>query len=488
MTLVPILIFWVLFVIGAVAPLPVLLCLFFGSLSFGTLAVVPPEWTRGLTLTATPFLSLLLIFRATLQSPGWFGWNLVQRLPRNQWLLLAFWAVAILATVTLPFVFAGQVEIIPMRGQQHWKPVPLQPSMQNFSQLAYLSVSIVLVLAFTKLLRAETTRRNLALALCFGGIAAILTGCLDLASLYVDLDFLLKPLRTATYALAVDVRMLGGKRVVGLMPEASAYGSVCLGLLSAIYFYRHLFTNFWSRELVAPLIVAGLAVFCFLSKSSGTLVGLGIFVGLVVVDWLWRALVLKPEHVRRKGLRIEAAAFLAILVVAVGYVLVNPEITKPIWALVDKMVLQKSGSLSFEQRGMWRETAWNALWKTHGLGIGVGSARASSSFVTVVSNTGILGGILYYGYLLSCYLTRAKHLGPQEQVVVAGFRRAILPELVIATLVVCTVDFGPIMALHFGLIGSVASSVWFSSAGGACLEPANGSTDVVVPVGEPEDR
>lgn len=135
----------------------------------------------------------------------------------------------------MPRIFAGLVTIIPMRLEEWTSGIPLYPTQQNISQLMYLTISIVTVSTACALaFRSASTRQHLLSALCVGGVLIVFTGVLDLAGLGPYLDMF----RTAQYAYSTDVEIADVKRVVGLMPEASAYGSLAVSFLSAIYFFR----------------------------------------------------------------------------------------------------------------------------------------------------------------------------------------------------------------------------------------------------------
>ena len=114
--------------------------------------------------------------------------------------------------------------------------VPLQPTTQNLSQLAYMTISIITVFAFACVLKRPGWWTAILQGLLLGGVVAIVTGLLDMAGQASPIGAALAPFRTASYALLTDVEILGAKRVVGLMPEASAYGGLCISLIAALHF------------------------------------------------------------------------------------------------------------------------------------------------------------------------------------------------------------------------------------------------------------
>ncbi len=62
MDLIPVILFWVLLLIGMASRGPFIFYLLFGSMSFGSLAVIPPEITQGLSFTPPPIIALAIIF------------------------------------------------------------------------------------------------------------------------------------------------------------------------------------------------------------------------------------------------------------------------------------------------------------------------------------------------------------------------------------------------------------------------------------------
>ena len=55
----------------------------------------------------------------------------------------------------------------------------------------------------------------------------------------------------------------GSKRVVGLMPEASAYGTTCLGVVANLVFLRPCFESARLRNYIVPFTILGLLAMKF---------------------------------------------------------------------------------------------------------------------------------------------------------------------------------------------------------------------------------
>lgn len=459
MNYIPIALFWLLAAMAFFSPRPKgLLYLFFATMPFGSFAVVPPALTAGLTFTATPMVALLIIARVFMDARGLEYLLRMALAPRGLLLLFLFWAISAVITLFMPRVFAGEIEIIPMRLAVFMRSEMLQPTKQNISQLAYLTISVLSVPAIARLMSSPQMRQHALYALCLGGAITIATGLIDFASQYIPIQPLLAPFRTATYALLTEVSIYAGnKRVVGLMPEASTYGALCISFLTAIYFFRRSLLNENLRRKFVPVLLAGLALFTWLSTSSAAYVALIILAGVMGLEWLWRA-----SLSRRSGLKRDLG--LEFLVAFGGFVgvcavlLFNPALIDPIIGLFNHMVLEKTTTSSFEERSFWTATSWQALLDTNGLGVGLGGTRASNSLVAILSNTGFAGGLCYYAFVLQTLLRRARPDDTTGVAMLNAVRWSIIPVFTSALLVGTTADFGYFNAWLYAMALAVAIS------------------------------
>ena len=425
-----------------------LVCGFFASLPFMSFAVVPVDFLGGLSLTPAPVLGTLLVLRTALAGRGARVMLTDALLPRRMLLLTLFWAVAVVITLFMPAILAGRVLVIPVRAA--WMgPVPLIPSAQNLSQLGYLTVSVLLALAFAVILREPEGRRRAFGALCLGGWVAVATGLMDYASLRLPLEAVLAPFRTASYALLVSDQALGGKRVVGLMPEASSFGLLCLGFLSLLCFLRRGLDG--ERRAGLPVLLGLLAVCVWLSTSSAAYVGLALLGIVLAVDWVWRAAGLRRGAPGRHGLAAEAWVAGGALAAVMLVLVVFPAGPERLVAGFDAMVLQKPSSSSYLERSQWTATSWRALLASWGLGVGVGSTRASSSIVAVAAGTGLLGAALYLAFVAQTLARRARPGDAEGALLLGGLRWALLPPFAVDLMIGSGADFGPFLAFLFGL-------------------------------------
>ena len=280
-----ILAFWTIAGWAFVAPdVRRLLYVWFAGLPLMSFAVLPVAVTGGLTLTPAPVIAALIVLRIALRRRGIEGMLAAALAPRRLLLLTVYWMVAVIVTAFMPRILAGRVTVVPVR--EAWLgPSPLAPSMQNASQLIYLTISVLFVIALAEGLRDPRVRQAALQALVLGGLVTVVTGTLDWASAKLPLEWLLAPFRTASYALLVSDRLMHAKRIVGLTPEASSFGLVCLSLLTMLWFFRRGLEARWVRDGVVPPLLLALAAFVWLSTSSAAYVGLAVLGLAVLGEW-----------------------------------------------------------------------------------------------------------------------------------------------------------------------------------------------------------
>lgn len=449
---IPIAIFWALAHWGAFGKSHVLLYLFFGSMSFGAFAVIPTELTGGLTLTPTPMLALLIIMRSMLAQGGMNFFTGIAFQSKGLLLLFLFWLVAIVTTIFMPRIFEGEVMIIPVRLVLESFGEPLAPSVQNFSQLVYVTISVFTVFAFTYVLYDPVQRQHALKAICLGAAIAVFTGFIDYLNQYIPLDAILEPFRTATYSLLTEVEIFGSKRVVGLMPEASAFGGLCIGFLSLVYFFRHAMTDPWLRHRVVPVLAFLLMLFVWLSTSSGAYLSLFVFFLVAILEWVWLRRGNAVATDAPRGLGYEFWIVSTVLL-GIGFVLLfSPTLFEPMITMIDDMVFSKTQSSSYEERSMWTAVGWQALIDSWGFGVGVGSTRTSNFAAAIFSNTGVIGGLLYFSFVVQTLRRKCPPANNEiSRAMLVAVRCACIPAFVGGLLAGTTADFGSYNAFLYGL-------------------------------------
>jgi hypothetical protein len=216
-------------------------------------------------------------------------------------------------------------------------------------------------------------------------------GLVDLVGKYVFRSDVLEFLRTADYVMLTDTGIMGFYRLVGTYPEASAFAFASAGPLAFTF-------ALWQalpRQRLWLIMFVVLTVLLALSTSSTGYVFLG-FASIAVVLLVFR-------QVARGALDMGTVWVIAIfvlgLVAVTGLTITNPQFLQPLFDLIDESVLRKAGSNSAIERFTWNRQGMTNLVDTAGLGIGLGSSRTSSWPIALISQTGVIGALLYFCFL-----------------------------------------------------------------------------------------
>jgi hypothetical protein len=456
MTLLPMAIYWVFALWGVFSHRPILLYVLTVSSAFGAMAVVPTNLTGGLTFTPLTMSAMLICVREFLLFRN--GLSKLFRLTtssRSGLILLLYWLVALVVTLFAPRFFQGEIEVVPMRVLGFMMTDWLRPTTQNISQMAYFTISIFSLFAFTIMMGKPGMLRHLTQAWMAGAIALIVTGGLDWLTSYMPIEPLLAPFRSATYALLTDVSVAdGAKRVVGLMPEASSYGMVCAQFLAVLIFLRLYLPEEHARAR-AKWLTVGLFCCTVLSTSSAAYVGLGVLAAAVGLEWMWRTMRQHNSRIRRSVLSDLNVAIVAGLFLC-AVVIFLPRVLDPVVERVQSMVFEKVETDSFAERSMWTRVSVEAGFSSYLIGVGVGSTRASNSIAAIFSNTGIVGLLLYCIFLARMFISRLPaQLQPTERAFASALRWGYLPVFIIGVLIGTSSFFGSIEALRMGFLLSL---------------------------------
>jgi hypothetical protein len=252
------------------------------------------------------------------------------------------------------------------------------------------------------------------------------------------------------------------------MPEASVFGalSVLQGAAIAMIYPCCAGRLRW--------LAAGTAVCLFvmaaLSTASTAYLGLTVAALLLAVNWFRRTIAV---HVpRRSGMRVEFVALAALGTVALGLLLAAPAVFDYAGEMLDLMLFQKMTSESYVERMRWNETAMDGFLATSGLGVGLGSARASNWFVAVLSNTGVAGAALMAAFLIQTLTRRTPLDSPQRAEILIALKFVALLGLALAALVGTSADPGVGAAAIYGTIAGLARPWRLPSPGKISSKPS----------------
>lgn len=457
--------FWSLALWGLFSRRQVLVWLFFAMLPFGAFAVVPVQATGGLSLLAVHVTAAFFLLRQILLRRHGLADLLTTALRLPGVILTAFWTVALLVTLFMPRLLAGQVAIVPM-ATAYQEVALLRPTLQNVSQLAYLTLSTLLVFAFANFFRSRQHQPLILRGLMFSAIVTIITGVLSYLEGFLPLGPFLDAFKNASYALLDNAAISdGSRRLTGLMPEASSYGGLTLGLLACLFFLRGSVEDRAQAVRLNSIIIV-LAILLVMSTSSAGYVGLGVLGLLMGLDWFTRAFRINRPRFSYSGVRQDFFLALAIIGFAAAAVMITPGVFEPVMQRLDEIIFSKVETSSYIERSAWTATSLQAGLDSYLVGVGLGSTRASNFAVALFASTGLLGFILYFCFVARLLLTPAAKGEPRLQGLASGLKWSFFPSFVASLLIGTTPDFGVFEALRFGALMALLQ------ARGAAMPPA----------------
>jgi hypothetical protein len=446
----PALLLWALLIPTALSKGPALLYMLVVVNVFMALQMLPGDG-GGANLLPSTIYAVAFVAKVAL-APGNVMRGLEAALDwRRLGLFTGFIVYAALTALVLPRVFLGLIEVIPVSGGDLNGSSLLQPRSGNITQTCYMLSSYLAAVAFAVIGSRADVRDRYMQALLWGALALILTGIADLVTYRAGLGSLLDPFRTAQYAMLTDVEAAGVKRVVGLTSEASTYGTLCISAATPILFLRALYPR-GLRRLAANLCVLGLLGMAALSTSATAYVGGGVLSVLYAFDILRRAT--DRRAAARGNLGWELAGLLGLAIVALAVLALSPGLATQLSELADKILFQKTESLSYEQRTLWTGVGWQAFLDSGGLGVGLGSIRTSNWAISILGSTGVFGGALIFGLFGQKLTASTRNLSPEDAMFTKAMKLSLIPFLAMSSLGGTIPDIGIGVAAALGLLSS----------------------------------
>lgn len=368
------------------------------------------------------YLSILLIFRTAAEI-------VVNRFTLNAFVLarlrpLLYFLIAVFVVLFIALCFfQGQVETL--RGTMGYKSSLTQPfhlGRENFTQVAYLILNICLIYA----LGHNGARRPIdgllkewdvavACGLCFAAAICVWQFASLYAGLWFPSDFFYS---NAGYNRADSQAMVGLFRINGPFEEPSTLGYTFTGYILYAWLRYRQYPTATSVALIAACI------FCMLVSTSTTaFVGLFLFASLAIFDVLSSRVHLVTKDFKLSSGQIAAIGIVAIAILGGGVVIARN--WQAIHVILQHTVFQKTESTSFQQRSFADLLGLKIFVETYGIGVGLGSHKANSLLMTLLSNTGVAGVVLFSAFAYS--LLRPFRAPFYDHRTAEGLRRAIRP-------------------------------------------------------------
>lgn len=381
-----------------------------------------------------PFLTALAPWR-----PGFF--------------LLLLTAFGLFTAVFFPRMFHGMTQTMTVQrsigSHSLIALVPLQASSNNITQSVYAVGGLIAFIATFAFFR-----RNNVPAIFVSGILIVagvnLSFALaDIVTYFTHTDFLLAFVRTANYALLTNAEKGGLKRISGTFPEASAFADFTLVLFAIV-------ASLWLagiRSSITGLISGLLLVALILSTSATALVGLAVILPILCLQ-SFQASRFEPGT----GRPIMIVSILAGMPLVIFFVLiVMPDLVHNLREFLDEMLFSKADSQSGRERFMWNAMAYQAFLDTNGFGAGLGSARASSFGLVLLSNIGVFGTLLFAVFVARLLMADTRP-GPssskQALAVVRAAKAGLITVLISAATSGTVYDLG---LMFYILAGSISA-------------------------------
>ncbi len=374
------------------------------------------------------------------------------------WLLLLT-VYGVFSALFLPRLLEGVTEtMIVLRSSAGHRIIDLTPlsfSSNNITQTVY-AVGGLFCFAFTyAYLKCGGTARDVINAMLVLAVANLIFALLDVITYRTGTAHLFDFIRTANYALLTGSEKAGFKRISGTFPEASAFAGYTIVLFA--------FTaSLWIDRVrtVATGGIAGLLLLALLLSTSTTAL---VSLAMVMVFLLWRAL---PASYGRRATGRPATIALALFAVPLCFMLVfvlMPEFAKAVQDFLDETLYSKLNSQSARERMQWNAVAFQVFLDTWGWGAGLGSARASSYALVLLSNVGLIGTVLFLLFVGNTLMMKSAG-GFHEHATMRAARAGVLAGLSEAMISGTVYDLG---LLFFILAGSAAALRWVPAQAGA---------------------
>jgi hypothetical protein len=368
------------------------------------------------------------------------------RFPEPGFWLLCLVLYGVASAVLAPRLLGGNIPIIPLGTSDYastGSTVPLGPVSSNFTQSIYLVADLICFAITASIASTPRGFETIARALLVCAAANILLAFLDIGTYATGTDWLLDFIRNAQYTLHFDDQVTGMKRIVGSFTEASSFARTTLGLAA---FTGTLWVCGRSPLLTGPLAAISF-VLIVLSTSSTGLAGAPLVLLIVYATAAMRT-GFQPSRPYR------SAAVLCAPLVGIAVILaisLNDAASDTIRNYFDTLIFEKSTSASGIERGSWNTFALQNFFDSYGIGVGLGTSRASSFPLALLSNVGVPGTLFYLLFIGIAFLGRRGRpmSGPSDVRLAA--RNACLGLIIGDTFAAPTVEQGLLFYILVGV-------------------------------------
>ena len=446
---------WIVGIVALTAPVRWSFFIMILSTVFGAAAAFSVPGLGGASVLVPSLF--LLFFTARLFAAYGEGPFLASLAPwRPGFFLLLLTAFGIFTAIFFPRMFQGVTQTMTVErsigAHSLIALVPLRFSSNNITQSVYAAGGLICFITTFAFFRRQGIP-----AIFINGtliVAGVNLGfaLADIVTHFTHTDFLLSFVRTANYALLTNAEKGGLKRISGTFPEASAFADFTLVLFAIV-------TSLWLsgiRPKVTGTFAGLLLLALILSTSATALVGLAAILPILSLQSF-----LASRREPGAGRPVLIVAILTSMPLAIFFVLiVMPDLAHNLHDFLDEMLFSKADSQSGRERFMWNAMAYQAFRDTSGFGAGLGSARASSFGLVLLSNIGIFGTLLFaifVGRLLIADI-RSQHSPSREtSAVLRAAKAGVITVLISAATSGTVYDLGLMFYILAGSISALSA-------------------------------
>lgn len=326
--------------------------------------------------------------------------------------------------------------------------IPLEPSGNNITQSVYAAGGMGCFAVSVAYYGRHGALEDLYKAIVIVSLVNLAFAVLDVVTWAIGAEFILDFVHTANYAFLTAAEKGGLKRISGSFPEASAYAGYTLALFSVT-------ASLW-LDRVKPRVTGPVALALFttlaLSTSATAYVGLISMLGFLTLRSLSAPVF--GRKAQRPVLLVSLIVSAPVLL-GIGMILL-PGVADTVIGFLNEMLFDKLDSQSGQERMMWNAVAYKTFLDTGWLGAGIGSARASSYLLVLLSNVGVPGLVLFVLFLGAILVVPPMaHMDEFDRGVIRAARAGVLAGMAEAMTSGTVYDLG---LLFYVLAGAVAAN------------------------------
>ena len=373
--------------------------------------------------------------------------------PKPGFWLVCFTVYAVFAAYFMPRIFYGSTYINAV-GVTEYGPavstVPLSPTSGNLTQTVYQLSDLLCFVIFAVIGTLSRGFKVITRGLILYTILDVIMAIVDMITGATGTGYLLAPIRNAAYTLHVDETVGGMRRISGSFLEASAFSSATIPVF---VFNLTLWLRHRSTKISGMLAALTFALF-LLSTSSTALAALPVVLLSIFAFCLYKT----SSEPSNANTRIFVSSLPLISIVAVFFFAFNATAREFVVSYVDDLIFNKATTASGIERSEWNQSAYNNFVDTYFLGGGLGSIRASSFIMAILSNLGFIGAAFFGLFVLSASIvnlsTNSKDFQKYYNDVRFAALSAAVSSLVAASISGALVDLG----LMFYVFAAVSCS------------------------------